>query len=138
MRINGTPVVAATPPAVIAKLSAALSASLNSAASVRAFNRNAAATTAGLRDRLCPVAMIPMHTPEEAVAELEHCVRELGFRAVLLAGHVARPSPIPNPPRTARWIDTLGLDSLYDYDPVWAKCEELKLKARDAVLQIQG
>jgi predicted TIM-barrel fold metal-dependent hydrolase len=94
-------------------------------ASARAFNRNAASTTEGLRDRLCPVAMIPMHTPEEAVDELEHCVRELGFRAVLLAGHVARPSPIPNPPRTARWIDTLGLDSLYDYDPVWAKCEEL-------------
>ena len=39
-------------------------------ASVRAFNRCAAATTEGLRDRLCPVAMIPMHTPEEAVAEL--------------------------------------------------------------------
>ncbi len=94
-------------------------------ASVRAFNRHAAASTAGLRDRLCPVAMIPMHTPEEAVAELEHCVRELGFRAVLLAGHVARPVPLPDPPRTARWIDTLGLDSPYDYDPVWAKCEEL-------------
>jgi predicted TIM-barrel fold metal-dependent hydrolase len=94
-------------------------------ASVRAFNRSAAAATQGLRDRLCPVAMIPMHTPEEAVAELEHCVRELGFRAVLLAGHVARPAPIPDPPRVARWIDTLGLDSLYDYDPVWAKCQEL-------------
>jgi predicted TIM-barrel fold metal-dependent hydrolase len=94
-------------------------------ASVRAFNRHAAASTAGLRDRLCPVAMIPMHTPEEAVAELEHCVRELDFRAVLLAGHVARPVPLPDPPRTTRWIDTLGLDSPYDYDPVWAKCEEL-------------
>lgn len=94
-------------------------------ASARAFNRVASASTEGLRDRLCPVALIPMHTPEEAVAELEHCVRELGFRAVLLAGFVARPSPIPDPPRTARWIDTLGLDSAHDYDPVWAKCEEL-------------
>jgi predicted TIM-barrel fold metal-dependent hydrolase len=94
-------------------------------ASLRAFNRYYAETCAGLGDRLGPVAMIPMHTPEEAVAELEHCVRELGFRAVLLAGHVARPAPIPDPPRTARWIDTFGLDSLHDYDPVWARCEEL-------------
>jgi hypothetical protein len=24
-----------------------------------------------------------------------------------------------------QWVDTLGHDSLYDYDPVWRKCEEL-------------
>src|SRR6202012_4456443 len=24
-----------------------------------------------------------------------------------------------------RWVDTLGHDSLYDYDPVWRRCEEL-------------
>src|SRR5581483_10052890 len=23
------------------------------------------------------------------------------------------------------WLDTFGLDSAYDYDPVWAKCQEL-------------
>src|SRR5215470_7033608 len=33
-------------------------------ASLRAFNRYYAAAYAGLGDRLCPVAMIPMHTPE--------------------------------------------------------------------------
>ena len=27
----------------------------------------------------------------------------------------------------ARWIDTYGLDSAYDYDPVWARCRELKV-----------
>jgi hypothetical protein len=27
--------------------------------------------------------------------------------------------------RAARWVDTLGVDSLYDYDPVWARCAEL-------------
>ncbi len=94
-------------------------------ASLRAFNRYYAASYAGLGDRLCPVAMIPMHTPEEATLELEHCVCELGFRAVLLAGHAARPAPIQDPPRIARWLDSFGLDSLYDYDPVWARCEEL-------------
>jgi predicted TIM-barrel fold metal-dependent hydrolase len=96
-------------------------------ASLRAFNRYYAKACAGLGDRLRPVAMIPMHTPEEAVAELEHCARELGFRAVLLAGHVARPAPIEKAPRSARWIDTFGLDSPYDYDPVWSKCEALGL-----------
>src|SRR5262245_1067307 len=94
-------------------------------AGARAFNRYYAEANAGLGDRLCPVALVPMHTPEEAVSELEHCVGELGFRAVLLAGHVGRPAPIENPPRTARWIDSFGLDSLHDYDPVWARCEEL-------------
>jgi hypothetical protein len=24
-----------------------------------------------------------------------------------------------------RWVDTIGHDSLYDYDPVWRRCEEL-------------
>ena len=32
-----------------------------------------------------------MHTPDEACAELEHAVRTLGFKAVLLAGYVQRP-----------------------------------------------
>src|ERR1700689_3010991 len=35
----------------------------------RALNRANAHTFAPLADRLCPVAAIPMHTPEEAVAE---------------------------------------------------------------------
>src|SRR5262249_17919487 len=25
------------------------------------------------------------------------------------------------------WVDTLGVDSLYDYDPVWARCVELDI-----------
>ena len=29
--------------------------------------------------------------------------------------------------RYATWPDTLGLDSQYDYDPVWAKCVELNV-----------
>jgi len=98
-------------------------------AAARGFNEYYAEAFSGLGDRLTPVALIPMHTPGEALAELEHCVRVLGFRAVLLAGHVARPSPIPEPPRTARWIDSFGADSLYDYDPVWARCTELGVAA---------
>jgi hypothetical protein len=36
-----------------------------------------------------------------------------------------RSSAEPNP--YARWLDTLALDSEHDYDPVWAKCVELKI-----------
>ena len=96
----------------------------------RALNRCNAETFAPLADRLTPVAAIPMHTPEEAVAELEYSVRHLGFKAVLCAGYVQRPFDAlagnhPEISRYAFWLDQFGLDSVYDYDPVWAKAEEL-------------
>ena len=61
----------------------------------RALNRANAHTFAPLADRLAPVAAIPMHTPEEAVAELDFAVNELGFKAVLCAGYVQRPFARP-------------------------------------------
>jgi len=96
----------------------------------RALNRANAETFAGLADRLTPVAAIPMHTPEEAVAELEHAVEELGFKAVLCAGYVQRPFAAlagkdPEVSDYAFWLDQFGLDSQYDYDPVWARAQEL-------------
>jgi predicted TIM-barrel fold metal-dependent hydrolase len=94
-------------------------------AACRAFNRYHAEVFAGLEDRLASVALIPMHTPAEAVAELDHAVGTLGFKAVLLAGHVLRPLPGKNLPRGARWLDSFGAESAFDYDPVWARCEAL-------------
>jgi predicted TIM-barrel fold metal-dependent hydrolase len=94
-------------------------------AACRAFNRYHAEVFAGLGDRLAPVALIPMHTPAEAVAELDYAVSELGFEVVLLAGHVLRPLPGENLPRGARWLDSFGAESAHDYDPVWARCEAL-------------
>ena len=96
----------------------------------RALNRCNAETFAPLGDRLTPVAAIPMHTPEEAVAELEYAVQVLGFKAVLCAAYVQRPSDAlaandPQVTRYALWLDQFGIDSAYDYDPVWAKAEEL-------------
>ena len=93
----------------------------------RAFNRYSAEVFVGLRDRLEPVAAIPMATPSEAIAELDHAVGELGLKAVMMAGIVPRPVPGAENPRAARYIDTVGHDSLYDYSPVWKKCEELKV-----------
>ena len=100
-------------------------------AAYRAYNLMAAEMFRGLGDRLIPAACIPMHTPEEAVAELEVVVRQLGLKALMFASLVRRPiaaalkSGVTN--RYATWLDTLGVDSGYDYDPVWAKCVELKV-----------
>ena len=96
----------------------------------RALNRANAATFSPLADRLAPVAAIPMHTPEEAVEELEFAVTELGFKAVVCAGYVQRPFAAlqdsdPEVSRYAFWLDQFGIDSAYDYDPVWAKAQEL-------------
>jgi predicted TIM-barrel fold metal-dependent hydrolase len=94
-------------------------------AACRAFNRYHAEVFAGLGDRLTPVALVPMHTPAEAIAELDHAVGTLGLKAVLLAGHVLRPLPGEGLPRGARWLDCFGAESPHDYDPVWARCEAL-------------
>jgi predicted TIM-barrel fold metal-dependent hydrolase len=94
-------------------------------ASCRAFNRYHADVMAGLGDRMTPAALIPMHAPEEALAELDHAVGHLGLKVVLLAGHVQRPLPGVEGPRGASWLDTFGPESPFDYDPVWARCQEL-------------
>ena len=96
----------------------------------RALNRFNAETFAPLADRMIPVAAIPMHTPEEACEELDHAVNDLGYKAVLLAGYVQRPVAAvatrdPELAQYALWIDMYGIDSAFDYDPVWAKCLEL-------------
>ena len=94
-------------------------------AMARAFNRYYAEVYADYRDRLEPVACIPTFTPEEAVEELEYAVGELGLKAVMLAGVVPRRLPGLEEHRAARWIDAIGHDSPYDYDPVWAACDRL-------------
>jgi predicted TIM-barrel fold metal-dependent hydrolase len=98
----------------------------------RAVNLYMAELHKDLADRLLPVAAIPMHSPEEALDELEFAVRGLGMRAILIPSFVCRPIPAihrtnPEYDQLAVRFDTYGLDSEYDYDPVWAKCVELKV-----------
>jgi hypothetical protein len=75
--------------------------------------------------------MIPMHTPDEAIAELEFVRQELGLKAVLMNGMVPRPVPAAVEGRESAkrlgsvWYDVFGIDSDHDYDPVWAACIEL-------------
>jgi predicted TIM-barrel fold metal-dependent hydrolase len=81
-------------------------------------------------DRITPVAVIPMFTPQEAIEELDYAVRRRGFKVVMLPSYVKRPirAIVDSTPEAARFAwraDTFGIDSAYDYDPVWAKCREL-------------
>lgn len=100
----------------------------------RAYNMFHADLFREFSDRIAPVAVVPMHTPEEAIDELEFAVKKLGFKAVMLPGNVRRPiatvlKRAPEVARWAFWVDNLAVDSLHDYDPVWAKCVELGVPA---------
>ena len=101
-------------------------------AACRAFNTFSADYFGPFSDRMTPSAVIPMHTPEEAIEELEYAVRQLGLKVVMLGSLIARPieavaEKTPEAADVATWRDVLGLDSVYDYDPVWATCVELKV-----------
>ncbi len=97
-------------------------------AAARAYNQYYAEAYAPYRDRLITVACIPCFNPQEAIAEVEHAVNELGFKAVMLAGVIAR--PVEGAESTsARWIDTLAHDSPFDYDPLWATLDRLGVAA---------
>jgi len=97
-------------------------------AGCHAFNQYAAETWVEFADRVAPVGVIPMHTPEEALTELQHC-KTLGIKAVALGSLIRRSIPVMERQgvgrRYACWLDVLALDSMYDYDPVWRTCEEL-------------
>jgi predicted TIM-barrel fold metal-dependent hydrolase len=103
----------------------------------RALNAFNAEVYAPYADRMTPAAHIPMHTPAEAIAELEHAVGTLGFKAIMINGLVHRPigeAAAAHDPRLPSWgsgsgerLDCLGLDSAHDYDPFWRRCIELRV-----------
>jgi len=97
---------------------------------VRGYNIVSADFFAKLSDRLTPTAVIPMHTPEEAIAELEFCTTQLGTKVAMFGSNIARRAPGAESidPALARYtvaFDHIGLDSAHDYDAVWQKCREL-------------
>ena len=44
-------------------------------------------------DRMTPVAVIPMNTPQEAIEELEYAVGKRGMRVVMMPSTIRRPIP---------------------------------------------
>jgi predicted TIM-barrel fold metal-dependent hydrolase len=105
----------------------------------RAYNRMAADVFAPYAARLTPVAMLPCHTPDEAIDELEYATGDLGLKAAVFRGSIQRPVPAYLPKNiafegvpdalndVAYYIDALGLDNPYDYDPLWQKCLDLRV-----------
>ncbi len=96
----------------------------------RAFNTLYADMFKGLSDRLTPVALIPMHSPDEAIAELDYAVAELGLKAIVMNTQIQRPAPqvVEEAPHLAKFSMapvSPAIDQGDAYDPVWAKCVEL-------------
>jgi len=80
-------------------------------------------------DRMTAVAAVPMDTPEDALRELDHA-HALGLKVAMIPSFIQRPVPRtaethPDMSRADTWLDTYGIDSAYDYDPVWRKCLDL-------------
>ena len=98
-------------------------------AAVRAYNMMTADMFAPFAARFAPVAIMPARTPDEAIEELEWVVKERGYKAIMLRGNQERPIPAAaegiDPQKAAWYIDTIALDSPYDYDPFWRRCVEL-------------
>src|SRR5438477_1793153 len=98
----------------------------------RAYSVFAADQFRGLEDRVIPAAIIPMYTPEEANEEIEFASKQLGYKVIMVGGLMRRPIPAlleekPDAAKLIEWYDVVGIDSDHDYDPVWAKCRELKI-----------
>jgi predicted TIM-barrel fold metal-dependent hydrolase len=98
-------------------------------AAARAYNKMTADMFAPYAARFAPVAIIPVHTPEEAIEELEYAVGKLGYRAIMLKGTQERPIPSAaegvDVNKAAWYVDTLALDSPLNYDPFWQRCVDL-------------
>lgn len=97
----------------------------------RAYNAYRADICAEFRDRMTPVATLDLTTPADAVEDLDHVVQELGYKAVMISAvrrpvaalHRDHPELFPR----VSWVDHLGQDSDHDYDPLWARCLELRV-----------
>ena len=98
----------------------------------RAYNTFTADQFRPYNDRIIPAAIIPMYSPEEAIEELEFASRQLGLKVAMMGGLMRRPIPAlaqehPDASKFAEWYDVIGIDSEYDYDPVWEKLRELRI-----------
>jgi predicted TIM-barrel fold metal-dependent hydrolase len=99
---------------------------------VRAYNVMAADMFRPYADRMTPAGVCALNTPAEAIEEAEYAVRTLGLKVLVMNCTVPRKVEAdaewqPDPGKRRVYIDNLGMDSPYDYDPVWARMVELKV-----------
>ena len=98
---------------------------------IRAYNVMVSELFAPYADRIIPAAIVALNRPAEAIELLDHA-HSLGCKLVMVNGTVPRPIGVdaewqPDPGRRRTYIDGLGLDSPYDYDPVWRRFVDLKI-----------
>ena len=98
----------------------------------RAYNTMVADVFGPYRSRLTPAALIPCFSPEEAIAELDYAIGEVGLKAASFKGSLPRPIPayaVDGRPtaEVPQYIDALGLDNPSDYDALWQRCVDLRV-----------
>ncbi len=102
---------------------------------VRAFNIMTRDTFEGHGDRFGAVGVIAPITPQEAIDEARFLRNELGLKAIMTVGAFPRVVPAfadksgeeasvnsayyMRPEHRPYYIEALGLDNQYDYDPLW-------------------
>jgi predicted TIM-barrel fold metal-dependent hydrolase len=105
----------------------------------RSYNIMARDWFADHMDRFAPAAVVSAITPEEAIEEATFVKKELGLKVIMMAGAFPRVLPAyadqaknqadfrMKPNDLPYYIEALGLDNQYDYDPLWKACTELGL-----------
>lgn len=98
---------------------------------IRAYNCMVADIFKPHGDRIIPAGVVNLSEPKDAIAQLEHA-SSLGLKLVTVGGAIPRTFEADadwQPERGKRrvYIDGLGLDSPYDYDPVWQRFVDLKI-----------
>jgi predicted TIM-barrel fold metal-dependent hydrolase len=102
---------------------------------VQAYNLMARDFFAGYGDRFAPVGVVTAITPQEAIDQLHFAKKECGLKAVMLVGAFQRAIPefaggadaksgVPGK-STPYYIEALGHDNQYDYDPLWQAFQDL-------------
>lgn len=96
---------------------------------VRAYNLMAAETFADYSDRMIPAGVLSLADPAHAIEQLDHA-HSLGLKMLVTGGTIVRPVEEdaewqPDPAKRRVYVDALGVDSPYDYEPVWRKFVEL-------------
>jgi predicted TIM-barrel fold metal-dependent hydrolase len=96
---------------------------------IRAYNVMAAETFSPYADRMIPAGVLSLAHPDDAIEQMTHA-HDLGLMILVTGGTVARTVEEdadwqPDPGRRRVYIDALGVDSPYDYEPVWRKFVEL-------------
>jgi predicted TIM-barrel fold metal-dependent hydrolase len=94
---------------------------------IRGFNIVTFDFFKGLEDRLTPVAVIPVHTPDEAIEELEFVVKQLGAKVCMFGSGVRRvhqqaKGVDPDVARLSRASTSSGSTASTTTIPLWRKC----------------